>query len=233
MASISLETINAEVSVFPFTGLTAIQRQQSGIARAQVSLVFPQTTLSSTSAGNIKALRMEGELPRNFAYVYVGGSMKLGRVDTTDVLDQSRGVYFENEIQCGITGDQFQDSWKMLNEGSTKMEPDVVRDSDNLASAYNYRVPNNIQGSSVTHFATPGVLNGAQGLYQKIYKDSVYPRIIYRAGNGEIEVTADAINTIEDPFPASQYIAVGEMHFLQYDIDQAYNYLIHSPIPVR
>ena len=107
MAIISLETINADVSIFPFTGLTAIQRQQSGIARAQVSLVFPQTTLSATSSTEIKALRFDGQLPRNFAYVYAGGSIKLGRVDTTNVLDQSRGVFFENEIQCGITGDQF------------------------------------------------------------------------------------------------------------------------------
>ena len=228
MATISLETINADVSIFPFTGLTAIQRQQSGIARAQVSLVFPQTTLSATSSTEIKALRFDGQLPRNFAYVYAGGSIKLGRVDTTNVLDQSRGVFFENEIQCGITGDQFQDSWKMLNAGSTKIETDVL-----LESSGNFRIPSNIAGSGTTHYASPGVLNGAQGLYQKIYKDSEYPRIIYRAGNGDIQVTADAINTVEDPFPGSEYVALGEMHFLQYDIDQAYNYLIHSPIPVR
>ena len=110
MATISLETIDADVVLFPFTGLTAVQRQQSGIARAQVSLVCPQTTLSSTSSTQVKAVRFSGSLPRNFAYVYAGGSIKIGRVDTPDALDQSRGVYFENEIQCGITGKTFQDS---------------------------------------------------------------------------------------------------------------------------
>ena len=229
MATVSLETIDANVTVFPFTGLTAIQRQQSGIARAQVSLVFPQTTLSSTSAGEIKAVRFDGELPRNFAYVYAGGSIKIGRLDDTDVLDQARGAFFENEIQCAITGTDFSDSWKMINEGVQKNENDIQ-----LTDTGVYRHLSVQQASASTlHFASPGVLNGAQGLYQKIYKDVNYPRIIYRAENGDIPVTADAINTVEDPFPASQYIALGEMHFLQYDIDQAYNYLIHSPIPVR
>lgn len=227
MATISLETIDADVVVFPFTGLTAIQRQQSGIARAQVSLVFPQTTLGSTSSTQVKAVRFSGSLPRNFAYVYAGGSIKIGRVDTPDALDQSRGVYFENEIQCGITGKTFQDSWKMLNAGVNKIETDIVFDGSN------YKEPSNQAGSSLNHFASPGVLNGAQGLYQKIYKDSDYPRIIYRAEDNDIPVTADAINMVNLPFPASEYIAVGEMHFLQYDMDQAYNYLIHSPIPVR
>ena len=68
MAGVELETITANVEVSPYTGLTAIQRQQSGIARAQVSLVWPQTTLSATSSGNVKGISLQGSLPRNFAY---------------------------------------------------------------------------------------------------------------------------------------------------------------------
>ena len=155
MATVSVETITANVTLFPFTGLTAIQRQQSGIARAQVSLVFPQTTLSATSSTEIKALRFSGSLPRNFAYVYAGGSIKIGRVDATDVTDQARGVFFENEIQCGIGGTSFQDSWKMLNEGVTKVETDVK-----LQTGGAFRVPSEVGLASTINYATPGVLNG-------------------------------------------------------------------------
>lgn len=227
MATVSSEQIVAEQSIFPFTGLTAIQRQQSGIARAQVSLVWPQTTLSATSSGEIKAVRLEGGLPRNFAYVYAGGSIKIGRTATTDVLDQNRGVFFENEIQCAITGTSFSDSWKMLNEGAVKVE----NNANKITGAFEALATSS--ATATKHFTSPGILNGFQGLYQKIYKDATYPRIIYRGENSDVTVTADVIDMIDDPFPSAQYVVLGEMHFLQYDIDQAYNYLIHSPIPVR
>lgn len=228
MAAVSLQTKTADVAVFPFTGLTAVQRSQSGIARAQISLVWEQTSLSATTSGDIKAMRFFGQLPRNFAYVYMGGSIKIGSADTTNVLDQSRGCFFENEIQCSIVGTDFSDNWKMLNEGVQKIENDVQRSETSA-----FRTLADQSAFTTTHFATPGVLNGAQGFYQKIYKDINYPRVIYRAENADIPVTADAINVVQDPFPGSQYVALGEMHFLQYDIDQAYNYLIHSPVPVR
>lgn len=228
MATANVEQIEADQLVFPFTGLTAIQRQQSGIARAQVTLKFPQTTLSSTSSGEIKGLRFHGGLPRNFAYVFAGGTIKLGRVDATDVLDLSKGVYFENEMQCQITGTTFQDSFKFMNTGATKVENDIQFDNAGTYSRLNIQV-----AGATRHRAMPGVLNPWQGLYQKIYTPDYVPRIIYRGENGDVSVEVIAVNTVEDPFPASEYIALGELHFLQYDMDQAYNYLIHSPIPVR
>ena len=228
MATANVEQIEAEQLVFPFTGLTAIQRQQSGIARAQVTLKFPQTTLAATSAGEIKGLRLHGGLPRNFAYVFQSGSIKIGRVAAADVIDQSKGVYFENEVQCQIQGTTFNDSFKMLNIGVSKGEPQL-----NLDQLGAYRRPNNLSAGSTSNFATPGVLNPYQDLYQKIYTPEYAPRIIYRGENSDVSVDLIAVNTVEDPFPANEYLALGELHFLQYDIDQAYNYLIHSPVPVR
>ena len=227
MATANVEQIEADQLVFPFTGLTAIQRQQSGIARAQVTLKFPQTTLAATSSGEIKGLRLHGGLPRNFAYVFQGGSIKIGRVDATDVLDQARGVYFENEAQLQIVGTTFSDSLKMINAGNTKLENDINNGS------VGYRRLADASVTSTSHSATPGVLNPYQGLYQKIYTPIYVPPIIYRGEDSDVDVDVIAVNTVEDPFPASQYLALGELHFLQYDMDQAYNFLIHSPIPVR
>lgn len=228
MATVSVEQIEADQLVFPFTGLTAIQRQQSGIARAQVTLKFPQTTLSGTLATVIKGLRLHGGLPRNFAYVFMGGSIKIGRVDAADVLDQSQGVYFENEMQCTIAGTQFEDTFKFLNYGVTKMELDGSR-----TNAPGFVTPANSAIPSTQHQATPGVLNPYNGLYQKIYTPDYVPRVIYRGENDEVSVQVIGVNTVNDPFPAAEYVALGEIHFLQYDMDQAYNYLIHSPVPVR
>lgn len=228
MATANVEQIEAEQLVFPFTGLTAIQRQQSGIARAQVTLKWPQTTLAATSAGEIKGLRLHGGLPRNFAYVFTGGSIKIGRVDGTDVLDQSKGVFFENEMQLQINGTTFSDSTKLLNEGVVKAENDLNRSTGN---AYSYLASSFTAGT--VHFATVGVLNPYQGLYQKIYTPAYIPKVIYRGENDDVSVEAIGVNVVEEPFPGSEYVALGELHFLQYDMDQAYNYLIHSPIPVR
>ena len=228
MATANVEQIEADQLVFPFTGLTAIQRQQSGIARAQVTLKWSQTTLAATSSGEIKGLRLHGNLPRNFAYVFQGGSIKIGRVDSTDVTDQSKGVYFENEVICQINGSTFSDSFKLLNTGVHKLENDVNRNE-----AGNYFTLATGASVSTSHLATPGVLNPWQGFFQKIYTPNYIPTIIYRGENDDVIVEVIGVNNVEDPFPASEYVALGELHFLQYDMDQAYNYLIHSPIPVR
>jgi len=228
MATANVEQIEAEQLVFPFTGLTAIQRQQSGIARSQVTLKWPQTTLSATSSGEIKGVRLHGGLPRNFAYTFMGGSIKIGRVDVTDVTDQRQGVFFENEMQLQMVGTTFADSIKLFNDGVYKIEDDVNRQENGSF------VLNAVSGANPTsHRATPGVLNPWQGLYQKIYIPRTIPRIIYRGEDDDVSVEAIGVNMIEDPFPAAEYLILGEMHFLQYDMDQAYNYLIHSPIPVR
>lgn len=227
MATAVVEDIEADQLVFPFTGLTATQRQQSGIARAQVTLKFPQTTLAATSSGEIKGLRLHGGLPRNFAYVFHSGSIKLGSVDATDVVDQSNGCYFENEMQCQVNGTTFSDSFKLVNEGTTKVENDINR----VGNAYE-RLAVEVSVATNTH-ASPGTLNPYQGLYQKIYTPVYHPRVIYRGEDDDVSVEVIGVNMVQNPFPASQYVALGELHFLQYDIDQAYNYLIHSPVPVR
>ena len=170
---------------------------------------------------------MHGELPRNFAYVFSGGSVRLGRVDATDVLDQAQGVYFENEMQLQISGTTFSDSVKLINPGSTKIEATTNRSS--AATPTYFTSPTIAAQSSFAHFNTPGILNPWQGFYQKIYTPHDIPRIIYRGENDGVLVEAIGVNTIETPFPGSEYVAVGELHFLQYDMDQAYNYLIHSP----
>lgn len=227
MATANVEQIEAEQLVFPFTGLTAIQRQQSGIARAQVTLKFPQTTLAATSAGEIKGIRLHGGLPRNFAYVFHSGSIKLGSIDLANVIDQTNGCYFENELQCQIQGTSFSDSFKFVNDGTTKVENDINR----IGTAYQRLSVSGVNATD-TH-ATPGTLNPWQGLYQKIYTPVYHPRVIYRGETNDVSVEVIGVNVVQDPFPAAQYVALGELHFLQYDIDQAYNYLIHSPIPVR
>ena len=86
---------------------------------------------------------------------------------------------------------------------------------------------------STSHRSTPGQLNPWQGFYQKIYTPTYVPTIIYRGENDDVLVEVIGVDLVEDPFPASEYVVRGELHFLQYDMDQAYNYLIHSPIPVR
>lgn len=227
MATANVEQIEAEQLLFPFTGLTSIQRQQSGIARSQVTLKWPQTTLAATSAGEIKGVRLHGGLPRNFAYVFASGSVKIGRIDATDVLDQQRGVFFENEMFVQINGTTFSDVFKLLNKGVGKLENDI----NNLAGGY--RRLSDVGGGSTDHSATPGVLNPWQGIYEKVYTPDYIPRIIYRGENADVSVEVIGVDTVENPFPGSQYILTAELHFLQYDMEQAYNYLIHSPVPVR
>lgn len=232
MAGVELQNLTADVRVSPYTGLTAIQRSQSGIARAQVDLVWDQTTLSATSSGNIKGLRFTGNLPRNFAYVYYGGSIELGRVAVADVLNQvDGGCQFENLINISIHGNAQGDSWTMEVANITQVE--LV----NLLKLDAGSLTSQSQAVSVStadnHFATPGSYDPYSDFYKKIYNDVDPPKVIYRADDEDMTIDATVACMVLDPFPAGQFVGQGSMHFLQYDIDQAYNYAIHSPIPVR
>ena len=232
MAGVSLETLDARVEVSPYTGLTAIQRQQSGIARAQVSLIWDQTTLSATSSGDIKGLSFQGSLPRNFAYVYYGGSIELARTAASDVLNQfTGGCHFENLINATVQTPTQQDSWTLEVAGVQKTEPDNVVRFD--AGTLNSRNPTTEVSTADAHFATPGIYDPYSDIYKKIYNDVDPPKIIYRGTEDDVNIFANVACMVLDPFPAGEFIALGRMHFLQYDIDQAYNYLIHSPIPVK
>jgi len=232
MAGIELETLTADVVVSPYTGLTAIQRQQSGIARAQVTLRWDQTTLSSTTSGNVKGVRFTGELPRNFAYVYYGGSLEFGRTAQTDVLNQiSGGCHFENIINCNINSSDQTDSWTMEVAGTTEVELVNLLKFD--AGSITSQSQSTAVSTADNHFATPGHYDPYSDIYKKIYNDVDPPKIIYRATEDDITINANVACMVLDPFPSGEFLALGRMHFLQYDIDQAYNYLIHSPIPVR
>ena len=230
MGTVSLETIDAEVEVSPYTGLTAIQRQQSGIARAQVTLNWPQTTLSATTSGNIKGVSLQGALPRNFAYVYYGGSIFIGSVAAADVQDLTNANYFENSISCGIQETATQgDNWVMNVKDVTKMEIETNRSRLSplhITASYQTETQND-------HYATPGNYDPYSDIYKKVYTDISPPQVIYRGVDGDISVFANVANMVQDPFPAASYLIGGRMHFIQYDIDQAYNYMVHSPIPVR
>ena len=164
--------------------------------------------------------------------MYYGGSVQIGRTAAADVLDQNRGVFFENTIACTIQESAARsDSWTMRVSDAIKQELD-----NNLrlsAGANNHFTPSGSTTGNDVHFATPGTYDPYSDLYKKVYNDSHPPQVIYRGVDGDIDVFANVADMVNDPFPASQYIILGRMHFIQYDIDQAYNYTIHSPIPVR
>lgn len=228
MATVALETLTAVPKYFPFTGLTASVRSASGIARAQVSLVWEQTTLSATTAGSIKGVSFQGSLQRNFAYVYVGGHLSIGRTADADVLNLSRGVYFENKILAALNGEDFSSSWTLDVSEAVNIENDTTQAKN---GTFNRLARETVV--STWHEGTPGHFDPYVSLYKKTYNDSGAPRIIFRGVNQDVTLNANVANMIEDPFPGGEYIALGEMHFLQYDMDQAYNYNIHSPQPVR
>lgn len=75
-------TIAPTVSVFPLQIAEQLRQQNSGFPRAVVEAAYPTATYSPPGAGNNLQLFVNYELPKNYAYAYLGFVLSVGRYDT-------------------------------------------------------------------------------------------------------------------------------------------------------
>ena len=196
-----------------FTGLSAVERSQSGIARAEV--VYYNVNDNWPSAGADFRMYQTGQidLPKDFGYVitdaYVRVSAATGGIDT-------EAVGALRIFPGGILGPQInvdlhaypsrQDSTGVTAIGSIQ------------AATYNTNRPS---------FSDTGAIN-----YVLTDKPTaiIYPfgAAAYTSDSNPASVWEFAIG--EQLAGASQdYDVSCYFRFLQYDIDQSYNYVIQSP----
>ena len=198
-----------------FSGLSAIERSQSGIARAEVVYYATNDDWPASGAGNNKLYKAGPiDLPKDFGYVITDCFVAVERTSGASVNTEMVGDFLI--APGGTLGPQIR---AQIEATPSKQVATPSTTLGNVrADEYNTNIPS---------------LTGDRGsiVYKMVDKPTA---IIYPFGSNSYTST---------PNPASQWtFTIGEqelggdahrvttyVRFLQYDIDQSYNYVIQSP----
>ena len=196
-----------------FSGLSATERSQSGIARAEVVYYTVNDSWPAPGAGNFREYQSgQIDLPKDFGYVLTDAYVS---VDCTgdDVDAEMNGVL--RIFPGGILG------------------PNIHLNLEALPSRMGLSATQAVGDVPVVQYNSTFPSFGSQG--RIVYRLADYPKaLLYPFG-------ANTYTT--DPNPAtvweyglseryengSGYDVNAYFRFLQYDIDQSYNYVVQSP----
>ena len=210
----ALITTNADLlrQYTPFTGLSALERSQSGVARAEL-IYYGDTDWDAPGAGNTRRFQVpQTTLPEDFGYVLTDVFISV----TTD----SSAL-----VNCEAVGQM------RLYPGGT-LGPEINLTLRTLASRQDEIGSTAIGSISASHFNTmrPN-LRGDTGLVNfELSKD--YTGIIYPFGGAAYSTDPKSTFDLalgEQKVNGPDYTVRSFIRFLQYDIDQSYNYVIQSP----
>lgn len=199
----------------PFTGLSATERAQSGIARGEVVYYCVNEDWPGPGSGN-RRLFQTGEitLPKDFGYVVTDAFLQVKDEGSNTV---AAGAIAELRIlPGGVLGPQI----------NTILESKGDRQDLNAGTAIG-SIPAN------TYNSTYPSISGEDAVMTYVLRDKP-TSIIY-------PYNSQSYTTVANP-GSSFNLAVGEsqtngtaykvncyIRFIQYDIDQSYNYPIQSP----
>ena len=198
-----------------FSGLSAIERSQSGIARAEVIYYNVNDDWNQPGAGNNRLYTSGAiSLPKDFGYVLTDAYVAVDASGSSLQYLEMTGQF--RILPGGVLGPQINltlkaEPSKQDNSGDTAV-------GSITADRYNTSYPS-IRG------------NYGRTQYSLVDKPSA---IIYPFGSSQYTSVANPASIFEfaigeDPTNGPDYVVTSYVRFLQYDIDQSYNYVIQSP----
>jgi len=196
-----------------FTGLSASERSQSGIARAEVVYYNVNDNWPGPGAGNERIYQTGFvDLPKDFGYVLTDAFVRLqaggsARANASSVLRIYPGGVLGPQINLTLTSDpDRQDSG-----GATAIGSIIARDFNAI------RPVNGSNESVIIH-----TLRNKTTALLYPFGSNAYTSASNPATQWEFVVGEQYQN-------GSDYDVSCYFRFLQYDIDQSYNYVIQSP----
>lgn len=199
-----------------FTGLSAQERSQSGIARAEVVYFVTNDSWPAATGGNNRSYTSGViDLPKDFGYVVTDCSIDVRTATITDKVELEAVGGFE--LRIGGTFGPIHHV-PLINYASRAKDTHNTPIGDIPSDEYN-------------------------AVYPSIHGEKAQMTFILRNKPTEIIYPFGSQTYTSTPNPASQFrFAVTEqntsaaelevtcyLRFLQYDIDQSYNYVIQSP----
>ena len=197
-----------------FTGLSAVQRSQSGIARAELVYYNVGDNWPAPAAGNNRVYQTGVlDLPKDFGYVLTDVYCKVHINNSTALYANANSVI--TLYPGGPLGPQLN-----INVPSEPDRQDPVATNaigDIAASSYNQTYPFSSSDAAIFYNLA----------------DKPTP-ILYPFASNAYTTTPNPASQFnwqvaEQIAAGSQYKVTVFIRFLQYDIDQSYNYVIQSP----
>ena len=196
----------------PFTGLSAIERSQSGVARAEL-IYYGDTDWDGPGAGNNRLWQVpQTTLPEDFGYVLTDAFISI----TTD---SDAAVFAEAVGQVrlfpgGVLGPEID--LTLVSHPSRQDVNGGTAIGSIPARLYNGQYP-----------SVRGLKSVIQYELSKDFKGIIYP-FNGNTYSDEPKSTFD-VALAEEYADGPNYTVRSYIRFLQYDIDQSYNYVIQSP----
>lgn len=198
-----------------FTGLSAIERAQSGIARAEVVYYNVNDTWPSAGLGNSRIYETGFiDLPKDFGYVLTDAYCRIEsraatmRVNASSVLRLFPGGSLGPQLNLTLTSDPDRQN----STGTTAIGSIQADDYNNI------RPVNTSDDGVVVH-----TLREKPTAIIYPFASQTYTTVSNPASQWEWAVSEQLAGS-SNVYDVSVYF-----RFLQYDIDQSYNYVIQSP----
>ena len=198
-----------------FTGLSATERSQSGIARAEVVYYNVNDNWPAPGAGNTR-LYQTGQisLPKDFGYVLTDAVVKVS--SSTDDTINTEMVGHGRIFPGGVLGPQI--GFSLVADPSMQDSSAGTPIGDIEANKYNTNFPTLGGDGAILYTLKTKPTAIIYPFGSNAYTTASNPASICEWGIGENA----AGNT--DAHDITAYF-----RFLQYDIDQSYNYVVQSP----
>lgn len=212
--AISVTTGALQKLYTPFTGLSATERSRSGIARAEIVYYNVNDNWGARGTGN-SGIYQTGQLdlPKDFGYVLTDAFCRIQsdsgrmRASASSLLRIFPGGILGPQINCTLTSDGDRQD----DVGNTAIGS-VVADKFN-----SIRPINTSNGSAIVHSLRNKPTTLIYPFGSNTYTTTANPASVW-----EWLITEEYENGLA--YDVSCYF-----RFLQYDIDQSYNYVIQSP----
>ena len=193
-----------------FTGLSALERTQSGIARAEVVYYNVNDDWPAPGVGNKRIYQIPStSLPQDFGYVLTDVFIKIESAGNNEIPAEAAGLL--RMFPGGSLGPQI--NVELISNPSRQDASNTTTLSS--GSAYN-----------TTKIGQSGVM---------VYRLSAKPTaVLYPFGSQNYTSTVNPASTFdiqlaEEVVNGTEYDVSSYIRFIQYDIDQSYNYVIQSP----
>lgn len=197
-----------------FTGLSAIERSQSGIARAEVVYYNVNDDWPAPGAGNRRVYQTgDVSLPKDFGYVITDAFMQV-TVDNTDEL-YPEAVAHLRISPGGVLGPQINTS--LVSYPSRQDNSGTTAIGSVPANRFNGNKPFSNNKAEITYILRDKPTALIYPFSSISYTSTPNPASIFNLEVGE------------EPNNGQAYKINTYIRFLQYDIDQSYNYVIQSP----
>ena len=205
-------TVSPEVRVTPFTGVSEVERERSGIARAEV-VYSAYGTWPATGAGDQRSISFLWSLDPDYGYVMMDSNAAF--IENVAYMDMEATGVMEITTDTGPGGAQKESQWFTYENLPSRQDSSGNTAQGSIqANTYNTMYP--ITGSNAIMVFT--MVNKPTAL--------LYPF----PGVNTIDCTAMFGEEVDQEGVISYRFYT---RFLQYDITQGYNYVVNSPVMTR